>query len=585
MISTILVWIYIFLLTTLIGHFVFRVLERVQHKEFSAKPSASELSMTGLTFLGIFLSFLSLFLKIGLTANLIIITLCLVYFLAERKSIIIDFKNLINDFKRFSSIFKVLIFIYLVLVLIAAQSVPTISDTGLYHIQNIKWISNYKVVPGLGNLHGRFAFNNHSFLAEAFFSFSFLKADFFHLLNSYLLILLSVTLIILVYKNLDRNIWRVFIYSGLLLLLQVFYLKAASSPTPDIFSLAGIWFIFIIYLERVAVDNGSKLFWIPVLVMAFFMVTVKLSAFPIALISILYLAENNTNLWKKLIVILASASLVFVPYFLRNYFLSGYLIYPYPSIDLFNPDWKIPVQFVNEMKTVISTHAQSKDWQQRGFSEWFPIWYSHLSTVFKIMSCYILISPVLMTALILFSNDIRKRFQSSLKITAICLLAIVFWFLSAPNFRFIYAFLFFYLLINCVIIVSFLISKFFSSDLIGSYRKQAINVLPKATPLFLALFSLWFVIKLDYKGFDKCVIFPSGFKEVHYNTIGLNNFSVNIPEDGTYCWNMPLPSSVISRNIGVTNIEMRGPDYKDGFRFRINKEEEFYRLRELLRLK
>jgi hypothetical protein len=585
MISTLLVWIYIFLLTTLIGHFVFRVLERLQHKEISAKPSASELSMTGLTFLGIFLSFLSLFLKIGLTANLIIISLCLVYFLAVRKSIIIDCKILITGFKQFPSIFKVLILIYFILVLIAAQSVPSISDTGLYHIQSIKWISNYKVVPGLGNLHGRFAFNNHSFLAEAFFSFSFLKADFLHLLNSYLFLILSVTLIVLTYKNLSRSIWRVFLYSGLLILLQIFYLKAASSPTPDIFSLAGIWFIFIIYLERITIGSGGKLYWIPVLVMAFFMVTVKLSAFPVAFVSILFLAENNFRLWKKLFMIFASATLVFVPYFLRNYFLSGYLIYPYPSIDLFNPDWKIPVQYVSEMKTVISTFARSKDWQQRGFSEWFPVWYSHLSPVFKIMSCYILISPVLMAALVLLSNDIRKRFQSSIKIIAICFPAIVFWFFSAPNFRFIYAFLFFYMLINCVIITCFVMSKFFSLELIGKFRRQAINILPNATPLLLGLFFLWFVLKLDYKGLDKCMIFPSGFKEVHYNRIELNNFSVNIPEDGTYCWNIPLPGSVISRNIGVTNTEMRGQDYKDGFRVKIDKQEEFYRLMDLLRHK
>ena len=36
----------------------------------------------------------------------------------------------------------------------------SVYDTGLYHAQYIKWIRNYPVVPGLGNLHGRFAFNS-----------------------------------------------------------------------------------------------------------------------------------------------------------------------------------------------------------------------------------------------------------------------------------------------------------------------------------------------------------------------------------------------------------------------------------------
>ncbi len=585
MISTLLVWIYIFLLTILTGHFLFKVIWRLRRKDIPVKPSAAELSITGLTFLGIFLSFLSLFLKIGLTANLILIAFCLIYFLAARKSIIADFNGWINEIMKFPSIIKILVIVYLILVLIAAQSIPTVSDTGLYHIQNIKWISSYKVVPGLGNLHGRFAFNNHSFLLEALFSFSFLRSDFFHLLNSYLLIILSVTLIIIAYKNMTRNLWRSIIYAGLLILLQIFYLKFVSSPTPDIFLLSGIWFIFIIYLERIAGENSNKIYWIPALFTAFFLVTVKLSAFPITLIAILFLVEYDQSWLKKLLIIFVAGLLIFVPYFIRNYILSGYLIYPYPSLNLFNPDWKIPIQYVNEMKSVIISHAQSRDWQERAFSEWFPIWLSNLSTGFKIISGYILVSPLLIVALTFLSRKIRKYSGSDLKIVSICFIAIVFWFVSAPNFRFIYAFLFFYLLLTCVMIVRFLSDKLLSSDLVRRYQQKAINILPKAIPVVLLLFSIWFVLRLNYKGIENCAIFPARFREVQYDRIELNNFYVNIPIDGTYCWNMPLPSSIIQRNIGVTNIEMRGPEYKYGFGVVIDKQEEINRLRDLLRLK
>ncbi|EMO63800.1 hypothetical protein LEP1GSC133_1179, partial [Leptospira borgpetersenii serovar Pomona str. 200901868] len=37
---------------------------------------------------------------------------------------------------------------------------PFAYDSGLYHIQSIKWIQEYSVVPGLANLHGRFGFNS-----------------------------------------------------------------------------------------------------------------------------------------------------------------------------------------------------------------------------------------------------------------------------------------------------------------------------------------------------------------------------------------------------------------------------------------
>ncbi len=40
---------------------------------------------------------------------------------------------------------------------------PTNYDSGLYHLSTIRWINSFPIVPGLGNLNGRLAFNQ-SFL-------------------------------------------------------------------------------------------------------------------------------------------------------------------------------------------------------------------------------------------------------------------------------------------------------------------------------------------------------------------------------------------------------------------------------------
>ena len=42
-----------------------------------------------------------------------------------------------------------------------------ITDTGLYHMQAARWNAAYAIVPGLGNLHGRLAYNNASLLYAA----------------------------------------------------------------------------------------------------------------------------------------------------------------------------------------------------------------------------------------------------------------------------------------------------------------------------------------------------------------------------------------------------------------------------------
>ncbi len=569
MISTILIWIYIFLITTLAGHFLFRIFKLLIKSDPGAEPDLLEMGMLGMIGTGTFLSYFSLIYKIDLLVNLILFTAGLVYFLTARRSIILYIKSQIHRLNQFPVIIKILIFIYFVLILFAAQLHPTVSDTGLYHAQNIKWITNFKIVPGLGNLHGRFAFDNQSFLLEALFSLSFLRLQYFHLLNSYLMLILSVTLIMLIYRTIGLNHTRSILYAGLLLLLQVFYIKSESSPTPDIFLAVGIWFIFITYFERISVKEYNKLYWIVIIFTTFFLVTVKLSALPVALIFVLFTLESDNALFKKLLLVSILGVVVMLPYFVRNYILSGYLIYPYSFINLFNPDWKIPVAYVNEIKSVISTHAQTGDWQQRLFSEWFPIWYSRLSAGFKILSVYILISPLLIGIIILFSRNIRNIFRCELMVLAICLVAIILWFFSAPNYRFIYPFLFVYLLITCMILLQLLSEKLRNLQFFIKGKKIfSRNLISIFFYALLIIFPSWYILKFNYLEIKQSIVFPVDYEKVTINKIQQNNFQVNIPADGNYCWNSEIPCSIFQKDIGITNIELRGEKLEDGFRVR-----------------
>ena len=40
-------------------------------------------------------------------------------------------------------------------------------DSGLYHVPTIEWLTAYPIVPGLGNLHARYGFNQSYFLYAA----------------------------------------------------------------------------------------------------------------------------------------------------------------------------------------------------------------------------------------------------------------------------------------------------------------------------------------------------------------------------------------------------------------------------------
>jgi hypothetical protein len=566
MLTTILIWGYILILTSVSGHFVISIAAKARGNKFPEDITIPELSITGIAATGSFLAILSLFSGIGLLANILLFSFCVVWIFLKREEISGLFVSGIMRLKKIH--FPVLLagVVTFVLILVYTQFYPSVFDTGLYHAQNIKWISSFRVVPGLGNLHGRFAFNNQSFLLEALFSFSFLAKGPFHVLNGYLLLILSITLIRLIHKYIRTSQLKALLYTGLLILLMVFYLKLASSPTPDVFSLAGIWFIFIMYFERISSENRT-LFWMPLLFISFFIVTVKLSALALVLMIFMYLQSKEEGLKKKIITVALTGLIVFIPYVIRNYILSGYLIYPSTSLGFLSPDWKIPEGLVRSMKEIISAHARTRTWINIPFSEWFPLWYSRLSAGFRMISWFVLLSPFATLGFILYAGRELRKFRNELKIIAVCYTAIVFWFVSAPNYRFIYSFLFVYILLSCIFYGLVIRDKIINA--VPLLEKALLNLKKIAPPLLLFSFlivAFCFMGKAGLRGIYSNPILPAAYKTVLVESRQINNFQLFVPRDSSSCWNSPLPCSIFQKDIGVTSVEMRGPELKDGFR-------------------
>ena len=60
---------------------------------------------------------------------------------------------------------------------------PSMEDTDLYHIQNVRWINEYGTMPGLGNLYLRYGFYSNWFHAISVFKISFFTEFNFLYLN------------------------------------------------------------------------------------------------------------------------------------------------------------------------------------------------------------------------------------------------------------------------------------------------------------------------------------------------------------------------------------------------------------------
>ncbi|RMG72296.1 MAG: hypothetical protein D6711_13280, partial [Chloroflexi bacterium] len=102
-----------------------------------------------------FLQIWHLFFPVNLFISLIICAVGL-------SGIFINRHDVINLFKRlyhYRILIPILIFAMIWLAGHAINNMPQYDD-GLYHIQDVEWVTSYSIVPGLGNLHSRLAFNN-----------------------------------------------------------------------------------------------------------------------------------------------------------------------------------------------------------------------------------------------------------------------------------------------------------------------------------------------------------------------------------------------------------------------------------------
>jgi hypothetical protein len=64
-------------------------------------------------------------------------------------------------------------------------------DSGMYHAPTLEWFKSYPIVPGLGNLHGRLAFNPSSLLFAAMLDRGPFTSGANHLANGFVLVLLA----------------------------------------------------------------------------------------------------------------------------------------------------------------------------------------------------------------------------------------------------------------------------------------------------------------------------------------------------------------------------------------------------------
>ncbi len=445
MLSVGLNWIYMILTTFCAGYGIAYLAEKKLHYRIQGMDS---ILMAGLVAVTVYAEIFSLFYKVGAAANGILLAVCGAVFLLLRRQIC----QRLGDWRReASAVKKVLLPVLFLLWAYFSSRGYMAYDSDLYHAQSIRWIEEYGVVPGLGNLHERFAYNSAAFAVNALYSMKWLLGRSLHTASGFFALLLSGTAL-----DLGRT-WREkkLRLADYAMIGAVYYLVTiwdeVTAPSSDYLIMCTLFFIVIKWLLCLERDGsaaaGEKLVPYALLCVAgVYALTLKLTAGLILLLVIkpaVWLIRGKR--WREILLYLGLGLLVCLPWMARTVVISGWLLYPFPALDLFPVDWKMPAG------PIAVDAAQIKTWGRALYNvslvdmpiqEWFPGWFSTtLSGMEKLLilgdaACILLFVGYAVFSLI----KKRKENLDILLVLATVISSYAFWQYSAPILRYGYAY-------------------------------------------------------------------------------------------------------------------------------------------------
>ena len=459
-------------------------------------------------------------------------------------------------------------------------------DTTLYHASAIRWIEEYGVVPGLANLQSRYGYNSAEFAHNALYSFKWYTGRSLHCTTGFLAM---VSAHLLYDKELftgRRTIQSVdFVRIGLLYYLGVLFAQMVS-PASDYVANLLIFDILILMLGRVKDRTLPADHYVLISLLAIYGITVKVSLAPMVLICLIpfvyYIIKKDV---RSILFCIVSGLVIAMPYFIRGYILSGWILYPSTLIKLGNPDWQVPIGEAQYDAKEISMWGRgitdATKWSEVTLTNWIPSWFAALDTVEKV-----LITAVITSAVVLVAIEIRLGLSKNkgglqrynilleLPIAWIMLLGVVTWFVGAPLVRYGLGFV----LSFPLLVVGILYELVFREVRIAGINKDRTGS-DRLSPgerkeiggraLFLIIAGVMVLIKVkglvvDIAGsLDRdCLIWQQDYEDPEAFTYEVNGVTIYVAKNGGGMGYNKFPSSIEVKD----NIELRGSELKDGFR-------------------
>jgi len=443
-----------------------------------------------------------------------------------------------------------------------AMKSPEIYDSGLYHFQSIRWLNEYPIVPGLGNLHGRLAFNQSylGYIALANIAPIWNKG---YAAGGLFLLLLTFASII--EADLLRLKGGVLLFSLLILAIWSQVVNI-SSPTPDI-PIALLQVIFFILLLKIILaeeqDQSAMRYGALLFLLCVAIVTIKLSAAMYAMTSICVSLVLQYKCFLKYrsvaLKTLAVCTLMFAVHLIRGYIYSGVPLYPSTIAGAWGLNWAMPIEAVKVEANWIYSWAR-RPWlapaMVLGNWQWFPYWLKALGIKTWLIFG---VSVVINLLHLLVSRQYKVGAQHSdrrIYIIYVPLLAsVIFWFFTAPEPRFLGLILELLAILSAWLFILTLLSiEFLRFPKTLSHLKQ----LQILMILMIAL-SLQKAINFSYVGWEKIPSTPMIIK------ITDSGLPVRVPLKGDQCWDETLPCTPYFLTSLRTRTEAGNANFNSGF--------------------
>ena len=601
MLTVVLIWIYVIITTYLVGYAVGNFLLSLDCMGTSKNKGNNlykvhfqeSYIVVGIVINTVYAQLFSLISGVGLWANLLMVAVCVMIAVYYRDELLSDGSYALRAlFSNRNWIYYLLVFL-----LLAYGTSHGIMhyDSDLYHAQAIHWIEEAGVVKGLGNLHVRLAYNSSSFALSALYSMSFLTGRSFHVMAGFFALLLAWQCLDL--KNIVRRGHPVL--SDFARIMAIYYLftifDEMVAPASDYFLSTIVFYVIIQWLDMNVRHENSYVPYIALALVGVYAITIKLSAAPMLILSIIPIYklfhERDKRKMKAFGMSVLLALLIVVPFFVRNIIISGWILYPVTMFDFFNFSWEIPKGIAafdaKEIRTFGRGYTDVATYGDVPFSQWIVNWFSQIGGINKVMIILDMAAIVTYVICVIYflvvvigkksrnktklkdskvfnlSHRSMVKFADFLTISGTIIVCLVFWLFSAPLIRYgeVYVSLAFTIVFGRLLILAF---NRYGND-------RVIQWFTGAVVCFIAVFLCYKGLRLvmdDVPRFNAAnLIVQQDYGEYEVDTYEISGVTFYYPTEGDRVGYYPFPSSTTDK---TGEIELYGKSIIDGFKSTTN---------------